>query len=104
MRKTISISYRQFLPHTAHIGGIERGRQSSYADRFGCSDCSSGRRMPSPGSKPGPEEKIAKAAHCSAAKRWPTPEKRGGLKGSTEHWPAVYPPEFEIPKFVVAGY
>jgi len=32
------------------------------------------------------------------------PEKRGGLKGSTQHWPAVYPPEFEIPRFVVAGY
>jgi hypothetical protein len=28
----------------------------------------------------------------------------GGLKGSTQHWPAVYPPEFEIPRFVVAGY
>jgi hypothetical protein len=24
----------------------------------------------------------------------------GGLKGSTQHWLAVYPPEFEIPFFV----
>ena len=31
-------------------------------------------------------------------------ENPGGLKGSTQHWPAVYPPEFEIPRFVVAGY
>ena len=31
-------------------------------------------------------------------------EKRGGLMGSTQHWPAVYPPEFEIPRFVAAGY
>jgi hypothetical protein len=30
------------------------------------------------------------------------PEKRGGLKGSTQHWLAVYPPEFEIPTFFVA--
>jgi len=34
----------------------------------------------------------------------PHSDKRGGLKGSTQHWPAVYPPEFEIPRFVVAGY
>jgi len=34
----------------------------------------------------------------------PTPDKRGDLKGSTQHWLAVYPPEFEIPRFVVAGY
>src|SRR5215813_1077555 len=27
---------------------------------------------------------------------------RGGLKGSTQHWPAVYPPECEIPTFVAA--
>ena len=26
----------------------------------------------------------------------------GGLKGSTQHWPAVYPPECEIPTFVAA--
>ncbi len=32
------------------------------------------------------------------------PGKRGGLKGSTQHWPAVYPPECEIPRFAVAGY
>jgi hypothetical protein len=32
------------------------------------------------------------------------PKKPGGLKGATQHWPAVYPPEFEIPRFVVAGY
>src|SRR2546427_482798 len=31
-----------------------------------------------------------------------TPEKSGGLKGSTQHWLAVYPPEFEIPTFFVA--
>ena len=30
------------------------------------------------------------------------PDKRGGLKGSTQHWLAVYPPEFEIPTFFVA--
>src|SRR5262249_20481149 len=30
------------------------------------------------------------------------PGKSGGLKGSTQHWPAVYPPECEIPKFLVA--
>src|SRR6202030_3670675 len=33
---------------------------------------------------------------------WLTPEKRGGLKGSMQHWLAVYPPEFEIPTFFVA--
>jgi hypothetical protein len=32
------------------------------------------------------------------------PINRGDLKGSTQHWLAVYPPEFEIPRFVVAGY
>ncbi len=31
----------------------------------------------------------------------PTPDKSGGLKGSTHHWLAVYPPEFETPKFFV---
>jgi hypothetical protein len=25
-------------------------------------------------------------------------------KGSMQHWPAVYPPEFEIPRFGVVGY
>src|ERR1700676_2814480 len=30
------------------------------------------------------------------------PDERGGLKGSTQHWLAVYPPEFEIPTFFVA--
>ncbi len=29
-------------------------------------------------------------------------ENRGGLKGSTQHWLAVYPPEFEIPTFFAA--
>jgi len=33
-----------------------------------------------------------------------SPRRRGDLKGSTQHWLAVYPPEFEIPRFVVAGY
>src|SRR5947209_15015429 len=32
----------------------------------------------------------------------PPSEKTGGLKGSTQHWLAVYPPEFEIPTFFVA--
>ena len=32
------------------------------------------------------------------------PDDAGGLKRSTQHWSAVYPPEFEIPRFVVAGY
>jgi hypothetical protein len=32
------------------------------------------------------------------------PDKWGGLKGSMQHWLAVYPPEFEIPRFVVAEY
>src|ERR1700719_1848051 len=27
---------------------------------------------------------------------------RGGLKGSMQHWLAVYPPEFQIPMFFVA--
>ena len=27
---------------------------------------------------------------------------RGGLKGSVQHWLAVYPPEFQIPMFFVA--
>ena len=34
----------------------------------------------------------------------PVSDKRGGLKGSVQHWLAVYPLEFEIPRFVVAGY
>ena len=29
-------------------------------------------------------------------------ENRGGLKGSMQHWLAVYPPEFQIPMFFVA--
>ena len=29
-------------------------------------------------------------------------DKRGGLKGSMQHWLAVYPPEFQIPMFFVA--
>ena len=29
-------------------------------------------------------------------------EKSGGLKGSMQHWLAVYPPEFQIPMFFVA--
>ena len=29
-------------------------------------------------------------------------DNRGGLKGSMQHWLAVYLPEFEIPTFVVA--
>src|ERR1700730_10708944 len=29
----------------------------------------------------------------------PVSGNRGGLKGSTQHWLAVYPPEFEIPRF-----
>src|SRR5207245_496905 len=32
----------------------------------------------------------------------PVSENAGGLKGSTQHWLAVYPPEFEIPTFFVA--
>src|ERR1700722_5538061 len=32
----------------------------------------------------------------------PVAENRGDLKGSTQHWLAVYPPEFEIPTFFVA--
>ena len=28
----------------------------------------------------------------------------GGLKGWMQHWPGVYPPEFEILKFFVVGY
>jgi hypothetical protein len=39
-----------------------------------------------------------------ALRQKPVTDKAGGLKGSTQHWPAVYPPEFEIPRFVVAGY
>jgi hypothetical protein len=27
----------------------------------------------------------------------------GGLKGSMQHWLAVYPPEFQIPMFFVAA-
>ena len=34
----------------------------------------------------------------------PVTDKVGGLKGSTQHWLAVYPPECEIPRFVEAGY
>jgi len=45
------------------------------------------------------EEKLVLAV-CNAI----DPEKPGDLKGSTQHWLAVYPPEFEIPRFVVAGY
>ena len=29
-------------------------------------------------------------------------DNRGGLKGSMQHWLAVYPPEFQIPMFFVA--
>jgi hypothetical protein len=29
-------------------------------------------------------------------------DKSGGLKGSMQHWLAVYPPEFQIPMFFVA--
>jgi hypothetical protein len=29
-------------------------------------------------------------------------DKRGGLKGSMQHWLAVCPPEFQIPMFFVA--
>ena len=36
--------------------------------------------------------------------RKPVSGKTGGLKDSMQHWPAVYPPEFEIPRFVVVGY
>jgi hypothetical protein len=32
---------------------------------------------------------------------WPGPEKSGGLKGSMQQWPAVYPLECEIPTFLV---
>jgi hypothetical protein len=35
---------------------------------------------------------------------FPHSDKVGGLKGSTQHWLAVYLPGFEIPRFVVAGY
>jgi hypothetical protein len=31
-----------------------------------------------------------------------TVDNRGGLKGSMQHWLAVYPPEFQIPMFFVA--
>ena len=34
----------------------------------------------------------------------PSPDKTGGLKGSMQHLLGVYPPEFEIPRFVVVGY
>jgi hypothetical protein len=27
------------------------------------------------------------------------PDKRGGLKGSMQHWPGVYSPEFQSPTF-----
>ena len=32
----------------------------------------------------------------------PQSDKRGGLKGSMQHWLAVYPPGFESPTFFVA--
>ena len=32
----------------------------------------------------------------------PVSDNPGGLKGSMQHWLAVYPPEFEIPMFFVA--
>src|SRR5579872_5315896 len=51
--------------------------------------------------------KAMKVAHGMAFLTWSsehpspwaelTPENAGGLKGSVQHWPAVYPPEFEIP-------
>jgi hypothetical protein len=34
--------------------------------------------------------------------RFPVDDKPGDLKGSMQHWLAVYPPEFEIPTFFVA--
>ena len=51
-------------------------------------------------------DSLAKAApHTDMAKRARIAlDKSGGLKGSLQHWPAVYPPEFEIPTFVAVGY
>jgi hypothetical protein len=36
--------------------------------------------------------------------RMPHSDNPGGLKGSMQHWPAVYRLEFEIPRFVAAEY
>ena len=46
----------------------------------------------------------AREAFFGTGKTLPGPDNSGGLKRSTQHWSAVYPPEFEIPRFVVAGY
>ena len=35
-------------------------------------------------------------------RKFPDSDKTGGLTGSTQHWLAVYLPEFEIPTFFVA--
>ena len=39
---------------------------------------------------------------CFAHVFEPSPEKSGGLMGSTQHWLGVYPPGFEIPMFFAA--
>ena len=41
---------------------------------------------------------------ASGERKGPVTAIGGGLKGSLQHWPVVYPPEFEIPRFVAAGY
>jgi hypothetical protein len=33
----------------------------------------------------------------------PSPEKSGGLKGSMQHWPVVYSPEFQSPTSCVGA-
>jgi len=49
-------------------------------------------------------DRIAERYHALIPYKSQVLENGGDLKGSTQHWLAVYPPEFEIPRFVVAGY
>ena len=43
-----------------------------------------------------------RTADLAMRSQGPHDDNPGGLKGSTQHWLAVYPPEFEIPTFFVA--
>ena len=48
------------------------------------------------------EPKRREGFATSGVAGWIDVDKSGGLKGSMQHWLAVYPPEFQIPMFFVA--
>jgi hypothetical protein len=45
---------------------------------------------------------VAKSAYHHQSHTEIASDNPGGLKGSMQHWLAVYPPEFQIPMFFVA--